>query len=95
MLGAPKTNAPEGAFAPLVLPRVSTLLLHIEHACSFTSTPGKPGAAAGIGTCRWIQVYMLSMTTVNDDSHSFHRLVNPQMDNIRAVLETILFASVA
>jgi hypothetical protein len=38
---------------------------------------------------------MLTMATVNDDLHSFHRLVDPQIDNIRAVLETILFASVA
>ena len=76
MLGAPKTNAPEGAFAPLVLPRVSTLLLHNEHACSFTSIPGKPGAAAGIRTCCRVQVYMLTMTTVNDDLHSFTDLSN-------------------
>jgi hypothetical protein len=80
MLGAPKTNAPEGAFAPLVLPRVSTLLLHIEHACSFTSTPGKPGAAAGISTCCRVQVSMLTMaqsmmTCIHSNDLSTFRLI--------------------
>jgi hypothetical protein len=90
-----KTNAPEGASAPLVLPRVSTLLLRIEHACSFTSIPDKSGAAAGISTCCSAQVSLVTMTTVNDDLHSFHRLVDHRIDNIHAVLETILLASVA